>query len=565
MRITIRFKLISGFLALLLLFLIAITCNIWIHAKVDTLTDDIMYSKNEQSVLQKITYLVRSTNDDGGRYLMSTTVDSKEKYMSLMNKDIEDVSEQLKLIIKGHFHDNEQLKSITAFDYEWNKYLQGIDASFRALQSKGTGSAQMMYTQVPFDPVINSLNTYNDGLSALISRQDAATDTFKSFVKRFNIIIIAVTLLIGIALALIISGRIVKPVLQVNRQLKEIAEGGGDLTKQIHVKTKDEIGDLAFYFNQMIHNLRNMVQQISSTAQQIASSSDHLNACSQQTGQATEHIAYSMQEMASRSDKQVLSLNESVTKIITMSLGIQQIATNTQEMSRTSAISSEVALSGNQAVQTGIDQMNSIKITILSLAEIIHNLGEQLLEIDQIAAVITELAAQTNLLALNAAIESARAGDYGKGFAVVANEVKKLSRQSDSSAQKITELIQTIHIETNNAVHSMEKTLIEVNDGTTVMNEAGESFGRIQLSVTGVSMQVKDVSAAVEQMSASSDEVVNMINAVSQLSRETASGTQSVSSASEEQLASMEELSSSAAYLANMAEELQSLVRKFKV
>lgn len=562
---TIRLKLMSGFLALLFLFLIAIVCNMWIQEKVNSLTNEIMVSTNEQSILQKINYLVRTTNDDGGRYLMSSTKENKERYKSLIDKDIENVSEQLKLIIKGHFHDNEQLKSITTFDNEWNTYLRGIDASFRADQSKGAQAAQSMYTEVPFDPVINSLITYNEGLSELISTQDAAIVTFKSFVRKFNITIIIVTFLIGIGLALLISGKIVKPVLQVNRQLKEIAEGGGDLTKQIIVKSKDEIGDLAIHFNQMIHNLRMMVQQVGSTSHLIASSSEHLNACSRQTGQATEHIAYNMQEMAARSEKQVRSLSDSVTKITNMSVGIQQITANIQEVSHTSQVSSEFASSGNEAIQTVVDQMNFIKLSIHGLAEIIHNLGIQLSEIDQIAVVITDIATQTNLLALNAAIESARAGDYGKGFAVVANEVKKLSGQSDGSAKKITELIQNIHIETDKAVLSMEKTLIEVNEGTSVINQAGESFGKIQRSVNGVSRQVEGVSTAIEQVSASAQEVVNLINIVSQQSEETASGTQSVSSASEEQLASMEELSSSATYLAQMAEELQTLVRKFKV
>ncbi|TXK84996.1 methyl-accepting chemotaxis protein [Paenibacillus sp. N3.4] len=565
MKITIRSKLILGFLTLSVLFLIAILCNMWIQASVNKLMDEITASKNEQSVLQKINYLVRSTNDDGGRYLMSATEEGKKKYLALFEKDTEDVSDQLKLIIKGHFHNNEQLKSITAFDYEWNRYLQGIDAAFRAVPNKGTQKAQSMYTEVPFDPVINSLLAYNDGLTAVISNQESAIVTFKSFVGRFNMTVIGLTFFIGIALALIISGKIVKPVRQVNRQLREIAEGEGDLTKQIQVNAKDEIGDLANYFNQMINNLRVMVQQVSSSSNQIVSSSEQLTVCSQQTGRSTERIAHSMQEMASRSEKQVLTLHESVTTITEMSLGIQQIAANIQEVASASNASSEMAFSGNQAIQIVIDQMNFIKKSIHDLAEIIHILDERSYEIDQIASEITEISSQTHLLAINAAIEASRAGDQGRGFAVVANEVKKLAQQSDSSAQKITELIHTIHSETNKAMISMEKTLIETNEGTNVIDQAGKSFGQIQLSVNGVSGQIQEVSAAVEQMAASALEVVHSIKSVSQLSEESAAGTQNVSGASQEQLASMEELSSSAIFLANMAEELQALVRKFKV
>ncbi|MCR8633430.1 methyl-accepting chemotaxis protein [Paenibacillus radicis (ex Xue et al. 2023)] len=565
MRFTIRSKLLLGFLAVSLLFLIAIGCNMLIQTKVNSLSNGILYNENEQSVLQKLSYLVRSTNADGAWYLMSSTDEGKKKYLSLYEKDVQEVSDQLTIIIKSHYHDSGELSAITTFDMEWNKYLKQIDAVFTKYPSQTTQNAQAQYIAVPLEPVLNSLNSYTDKLSKVIAEQEKEITSFNSFANRFNISVIVVTFLIAISLALILSKRIVKPVLQVNQQLRQIAEGEGDLTKHILVTTKDEIGDLALYFNQMINNLRMMIQHVGSTADQVAASSEQLTVSSEQSNLATEHIAQIMQTIASGSEKQAACLHDSLATINDMSRSVHEMASNIQDVSTASNQSSDIASIGNETIQTAIRQMNSIELSIQRLANIIKNLGERSHEIDQIASVITGISSQTHLLALNAAIEAARAGEQGKGFAAVAEEVKKLAEQSDGSAKQITELVHTILTDTSHAMSSMDVSLKEVNEGTMVIDQAGKAFGKIQLSVYQVSGQIQEVSAAIEEMAASADEAVNSIQIVKRLSEETAAGTQTVSSASQEQQASMEELSSSASYLARMAEQLQMLITKFKV
>ncbi|BCJ86548.1 hypothetical protein skT53_15330 [Effusibacillus dendaii] len=220
---------------------------------------------------------------------------------------------------------------------------------------------------------------------------------------------------------------------------------------------------------------------------------------------------------------------------------------------------------GNQAIRTAISQMNSIQNTVSGLAKVITGLGERSQEIGQIVEAITSIASQTNLLALNAAIEAARAGEHGRGFAVVADEVRKLAEQSSISAQQISELIATIQEETNKAVESMERGTKEVSEGITAVNLAGESFEQIGHSITDVSSQMQEVSAASKQMSTNSQQVIKSIDTISEITESTAAGAQNVSAASEEQLATMEEITASANALAQMAEELQKIVMKFKV
>lgn len=379
------------------------------------------------------------------------------------------------------------------------------------------------------------------------------------------LVISAVSVTFGLIVGFLIIRSIVKPLQQVNVQLREIAEGEGDLTRELSIKTKDEIGDLSQSFNKMIGSLRSLIHQVRSNAEQVAASSEELTASAEQTSRATEQIAHTIQRVAEGTEHQVKSTGESSKAVQELSIGVEQVAGNAQSASSTAIHTSEMALEGNRAVQTAVTQMNSINGTIHQLAEVVKGLGERSQEIGQIVEVIGGIAAQTNLLALNAAIEAARAGEHGRGFAVVADEVRKLAEQSSQSALQIAELITAIQAETNQAVQSMESGKKEVEEGIGVVSKAGETFAQIQLSVQNVATQIEEVSAAAQQMSANTTQVVGSINLITEVAQESAAGTQEVSAAAEEQLASMEEIATSAASLSRMAEELQALIGRFKV
>lgn len=178
---------------------------------------------------------------------------------------------------------------------------------------------------------------------------------------------------------------------------------------------------------------------------------------------------------------------------------------------------------------------------------------------------ITGIAEQTNLLALNAAIEAARAGEHGRGFAVVADEVRKLSEQSAESSKEISQLVSMIQSETIKVVQFMEEMTREVDAGIGYVNNAGESFAQIEGSINEVTAQIQGVSSAVNQLAVGAKQVEQSMQFISGVSEETASGVQEVSASTEEQTATMEEISSSAAMLSKMAEELQTMINRFKL
>ncbi len=209
--------------------------------------------------------------------------------------------------------------------------------------------------------------------------------------------------------------------------------------------------------------------------------------------------------------------------------------------------------------------MARIEDTVNTSASVVAKLGERSKEIGQIVDTISGIASQTNLLALNAAIEAARAGEQGRGFAVVAEEVRKLAEQSQEATQRIAELIGHIQTDTDKAVDAMNDGTREVKTGAEVVDSAGTAFREIVELVSQGSGQIRDISAAVQEMASGSQQIVGLVKKIDILSKTSAGEAQSVSAATEEQLASMEELATSSQALAQLAQDLQTAVAKFRV
>lgn len=406
-----------------------------------------------------------------------------------------------------------------------------------------------------------------DTVKFLTERMDLRTEQNRELansIERVIIILDAIILLCAIAGSTWLMRRISRPLADVVTAAHDIADG--DLqVKQIRYAGNDEIGDLLKAFSHMAKNLQEIVTQVSRSAEQVAAASEQLTASADQSALAAGQVAETITSVAAGAYTQGATVEHTADVVQEMARAIGHIAENSSTVSARSAETSKAATIGSQAMQQATDQMQAINRSVSQSAEVVGKLGESSKQIGEIVDVISGIAGQTNLLALNAAIEAARAGEQGRGFAVVADEVRKLAEQSHEAAQKIAQIVREIQAETTSVVTVMQQGTVDVARGSEVIISTGERFTAIVSLVENLNSEIQQITAASEQLSASSEEVVKSVGTVKHLAGETAANTQTISAAAEEQSASMEEIAASSQALSRLADELQMVVRRFRI
>ena len=321
----------------------------------------------------------------------------------------------------------------------------------------------------------------------------------------------------------IIGQSISKPLGQITFMLKDISEGEGDLTKVIPSEGKDEVADVARYFNQFVAKLRGMIAAIAENAQHVASASEELS--------ANSHQITANSEETSAQARVVSESGEHVNK------NLQTLATGAEEMSATINEISKNAMEAANVAGEAVRTADATNITV-------SKLGESSTEIGQVIEVITSIAQQTNLLALNATIEAARAGEAGKGFAVVANEVKELAKQTAKATEEIGQKISIMQQNTSGAV---------------------EAIGRIREVIDKINHISGVIATAVEEQSATTTEMSRNVGEAAKAAGEISSNIAGVAEAAQNTSQSVSESQKATEHLAEMSSQMRSLVGQFKI
>lgn len=337
--------------------------------------------------------------------------------------------------------------------------------------------------------------------------QLASADSSLKLMSRAILIAAFLLLLIGAVIAAFLGKIIVNPVKATNAMIRDIADGDGDLTQRLLVKTNDELGDMAIGFNRFNEKLQDLMKDVGGTTKE-------LNADASELGQAARALADSAQSVKNNMAQSAAAVEEASTSIHSISAASEEMSTALSSVA--SAV--EEMHASIQQVATQCKE----EITIAENAEkqaqeatkVMDTLSIASQDIGKVLDVIQNIASQTNLLALNATIEAASAGEAGKGFAVVASEVKDLARQTGQATEQIRTRIEGIQQNTTSAVGSIgqiSKVIQDVNRISTAIDtavrEQNTVVGSLSHHIANSATSAKDVARNVSESAVGLQEI----------------------------------------------------------
>lgn len=366
-----------------------------------------------------------------------------------------------------------------------------------------------------------------------------------------------------IALGVVITRMIHNPIVEIEKLMSQV--GAGDLTVRGKVLGKDEIGELNLSFNDMIVRQARVVGTVESASQELAAASEEMAASSEQVTTSAEEIANTIQNVANEAKRGDETMVEASQALLEMSSLVQIAKSRAESAVANSQITTDAAEEGRQTVKETVIRMDNIKEKTVETEKIIATLNQYSEQIGLITDTITSLAKQTNLLALNAAIEAARAGEAGRGFAVVAEEVRKLAEQSNQGATEVAALVKKVSDSTAAAVLSMQQSRSEVEEGVTIVNQAGQALDNILGAVGSTVRDIDNIVEVTDEEVAKSEKIVGLINTLASVIETTDKHAQQVAAAAQEISAGMENIASSAEETSAMATDLKNTVESFKV
>ncbi|WP_342651131.1 methyl-accepting chemotaxis protein [Pseudomonas sp. REB1044] len=508
-NLSLRKKLYASFALILLIILVLVLAAL---RGFDQVSSSVKRNIHSYEVLNQSGAVLRSLIDieTGMRGYALTGQDSFLTPMHAGEKGFTDYHDQIKAATADNPEQQARLERLQALYGQWLQDDIQSSLTLREQVNQGAQPFSALAEQIAAGRGRAKMDAMREVIGELRASEKALQDQRTASMndaKRDAVAILIGGGLAAVVLAMLIawslSGNLSRRLGQALDVAQRIAEGR--LDNAIDGSGRDEIGTLLQALSVMQARLRSMIGEIRQGAEQLVSASQSISSASLQLSASAQEQSHSASSMAATVEQLTVSINH--------------VADNAGDAHALSSESGRQSTEGGSVIQETLQSMRLIADTVQASAGQIGELDQHAEQISSIVGVIKSIAEQTNLLALNAAIEAARAGEQGRGFAVVADEVRLLAQRTANSTQEITDMVKKIQLGTRDAVSSMDVGVEQVKGGVALAQQAGEAIVTIRQSSADVVRVVDQISLALREQTAASQDVARNVERIAQMSQ----------------------------------------------
>lgn len=392
----------------------------------------------------------------------------------------------------------------------------------------------------------------------------AGIDSYIASRVTFVIVAAVIVMIIAILLVAFIAFTIVRAIKKAQEAVENLARG--NLVYNIDssiLRRGDEIGDMGRGVAECTQALRKIATGIQSSAQSVLNSGDELESMAVQTSQNADEITRAVDDISKGAVSQAEEIEDATMRVSDMGQAIENIVSSIADLDRTSVTMQDEGNAAARIIKELSDSNDKTAVAIQAVARNVEATDESVKRISEAVEMITSVAEQTNLLSLNASIEAARAGEAGKGFAVVASEIQKLSEESNSSAQRITEIIMGLAEDSKNSMAMMAEVKESLREQQEKLDTTKTQFEHVNSGIVSTRENTELVNGQAKGCDASRSSVVDIIQNLSAISEENAASTQETTASMQELNATINMLAESAKGLKGLADALNEATQFF--